>query len=195
MDEVKAQKLDRFTRSVNIEVGKNITKIIDEANKLNCEKQKKVEDDSLLDAYNRIQKSVRETEAKYRRMYALAEQEYRMDSLKHRDELSRKIFNDVEEKLSLFASSDEYENYLMKLLNGEKLSENIVIALSPKDEKYGEKLKEKYGYKIELDDSIELGGLSIIDSERGLIIDKTFDNALEEQRKSFSSRYSFKSES
>ncbi len=194
MDEVQAQKLEKFTRSVNIEAGEHITKILDKANKLSDEKIQKAEDDALSDAYNRIQKSVRETESKYRRMYALAEQEFRMETLKHREELSQKIFKDVEVKIAEFASSDNYECYLKKLIDEETLSENSVIVLSPKDEKLGEKFKTEYGYEVKLDDSIILGGLSIIDSSQGIIIDKTFDNALEEQRKNFSSMYNFKSE-
>lgn len=195
MDDLQAKKLDKFAKSVNIEVEEHISRIIDEANKISSDKLKKAEDNALFDAYNKIQKSVRETEAKYQKMYALEEQKYKMEALRHRETLSKTIFRDIEEKLSVFAMSDKYESYLKKLVEEEKLSENAVIALSPRDEKYAEKLKAKYGHEITFDDSIEIGGLSIIDSMQGLIIDKTFDSALEEQKKNFSSRYSFKAKS
>lgn len=191
MDELLSQKLDKFTKSVNVEVEERINKIIDDANKISDEKLKKAEDDALLDAYNRIQKSVHDTEAKYRRMYALEEQKYKMDALRHREMLSQTIFKDVEEKLVSFSESEKYEDYLENLLSKEKISENAVIVLSSKDEKYSDNLKKKYSNEIKFDDSIEIGGLLIIDSEQGLIIDKTFDSALEEQKKSFSSKYSF----
>ena len=192
MDEVQARKLEKFSESVNSEVEEHISKILGEADELCSEKLEKAEDDALLDAYNKIQKSVRDTEAKYRRMYALEEQKFRMDVLKHREELSDKIFGGIEKKLAEFAASEKYGDYLFSIAEGENLSGRGEIAVSPRDKAYGEKLGEKYGCEVKLDDSIELGGLMIIDKEQGMIIDKTFDSAIEEQKKAFSSRYSFK---
>lgn len=192
MDEVQARKLEKFSESVNSEVEEHISKILGEADELSSEKLEKAEDDALLDAYNKIQKSVRDTEAKYRRMYALEEQKFRMDALKHREELSDKIFGGIEKKLAEFASSEKYGDYLFSIAEGENLSGSGEIAVSPRDKDLGEKLGEKYGCEVKIDDSIELGGLMIIDKEQGMIIDKTFDSALEEQKKAFSSRYSFK---
>lgn len=192
MDEVQARKLDRFIQSVNSEVEADIGEIIGEAEKLSREKLETTEDEALLDAFNRIQKSVRDTEAKYRRMYALEEQKYRMDALRHREELSGRIFRGVEEKITGFRTSGKYGEYLTGIISAQKLSENAVIAVSPEDEKYSKALSDKSGHEVITDDSIELGGLMIIDREQGLIIDRTFDSALEEQKKTFSSRYSFK---
>lgn len=195
MDEMQEQKLEKFSESVNSEVREHISKIIDEANMLSSEKLEKAENDALLDAYNKIQKAVKEAEAKYRKMYALEEQKFRVDTLLHREELSNKIFSDVEKKLYDFVESDKYGDYLMNIVEGEKLSDDAVIAVSSKDEKYGEAIKKKYGYDLKLDNSIKIGGIMLIDSKQGFIIDNTFDSALEEQKKAFSSRYSFKSES
>lgn len=192
MDEVQVRKLEKFSESVNSEVEEHISKILGEANELSGKKLEKAEDDALLDAYNRIQKSVRDTEAKYRRMYALEEQKFRMDALRHREELSNRIFSDIEKKLAEFTSSEKYGEYLFTIAGEENLSGSGEIAVSPRDKAFGEKLGEKYGCEVKLDDSIELGGLMIIDKEQGMIIDKTFDSALEEQKKAFSSRYSFK---
>lgn len=192
MDDIQARKLEKFNESVNTEVGEHIGKIMDEANRLSEETLEKAEDDALLEAYNKIQRAVRDTEAKYRRLYALEEQKYRMNALKYREELSQKIFSGVERRISEFTSSEKYGDYLMNIADCEKLSETAVVAVSPRDEKYSEKLKVKYGREVRQDDSIELGGIMIIDPEKGLIIDKTFDSALEEQKKAFSSRYGFK---
>ncbi len=192
MDDIQARKLEKFNESVNMEVGEHIGEIMDEANRLSKKKLEKAEDDALLEAYNKIQKAVRDTEAKYRKMYALEEQKYRMDALKYREELSKKIFSGVERRITEFTSSEKYGDYLIDIAECEKLSETAVVAVSPKDKKYGEKLKAKCGREVRQDESIELGGLMIIDSEQGLIIDKTFDSALEEQKKAFSSRYGFR---
>lgn len=39
-----------------------------------------------------------------------------------------------------------------------------------------------------------MGGISIVDTENGIAVDKTFDSAIKEQRKQFSSRYKFRNE-
>lgn len=192
MDEMQTEKLQRFTESVNIEVEEHITKIINEANEQSRNALKSAEDEALLDAYNKIQKTVKETEAKYSRMYALEEQKMRMDSLRHREELSEKIFSDIEEKLYSFAKTPSYADYLMKIVAEENYSKCAVLSLSPNDSKYSDKLSAKTGCEVRLDDSIKIGGVMIIDAERGVVIDRTFDNALEEQKKSFSSKYSFR---
>ena len=127
-------------------------------------------------------------------MLALAEQKCRMDALRHREELSKAIFDDVERELMLFTESDKYEEYLIRLVSAEKLSEDAVIFLSQNDQRYAENLRKVSGREVRIDQGIKLGGLSITDSVQGFIIDKTLDGSLEDQKKSFSSKYSFKYE-
>lgn len=194
MDETQAKKLEKFNESVNAEVEEHIGKMMDEVKQASMESLKKAEDDALLEAYNKIQRAVKDIEAEYRRNYALEEQKFRMDSLRHREELSQRIFDHVEKKLTDFVSSEKYGDYLMRTAEAEKLSESSVVAVSARDMKYVEKIREKYGCQIKADESIEIGGLMFIDPELGMMIDKTFDSALEDQKKTFSSRYSFKTE-
>ncbi|MGN0621018.1 MAG: V-type ATP synthase subunit E [Porcipelethomonas sp.] len=194
MDELQAAKLERFTVSVNSEVDGQIKAIIDDAEKLRKEQLSRAEDEALLDAYNKIQKSVREIEGSCRREYALKQQSLKTDVLKHRGELIESIFSAVRQKIEDFTGSAEYESYLLSLADGEDAGEGTVIAVSPKDRAFSEKLEKKTGFHVETSDKIKLGGLEIIDSGRGIVIDKTLDSNLEEQRKNFSSRYSFRSQ-
>jgi vacuolar-type H+-ATPase subunit E/Vma4 len=194
MDDMQAHKMDKFTRSVNMEVGEHINKIVEAAKDQSEKRLKRAEDKALEEAFNRIQKSVREIESKYRRMLALAEQKCRMDALRHREELSKAIFDDVERELMLFTESDKYEEYLIRLVSAEELSEDAVIFLSQNDQRYAENLRKVSGREVRIDQGIKLGGLSITDSVQGFIIDKTLDGSLEDQKKSFSSKYSFKYE-
>ena len=66
--------------------------------------------------------------------------------------------------------------------------------LSQNDQRYAENLRKVSGREVRIDQGIKLGGLSITDSVQGFIIDKTLDGSLEDQKKSFSSKYSFKYE-
>jgi len=194
MDEMQSEKLDRFVNSVNAEVDEKISGIISEAEDVKKAKLEKAENEALQNAYNKIQRSVKETEAKYRRMLAMKQQQLRIDSLKHREALAEHIFESVKKKVSDFVVSDKYKNYIISLLNDISTGENSVILISANDEKYIDALKKASGCTVKTDSSIEIGGLSVIDTQKGIVIDKTLDSALEEQRKNFSSRYSFRNE-
>ena len=93
MNEIQAEKLDRFVNSVNNEVDEKINKIISEAEIQKSHQVKKTEDEELLNAYNKIQRSVRDIESKYRRMLALKQQQLKTDSLMQRENLAQKIFD------------------------------------------------------------------------------------------------------
>lgn len=191
MDESQAAKLDKFMVSVNSEVEAQIDSIIKDAEILKKEQLEQAEDEALLEAYNRIQKSVKDIEGSCRREYALKQQTLRTDILKHREELTESIFASVRNKISEFTESDKYESYMFSLVDSEKIEGKAVIAVSQKDSALSAKLKSRTGWDVETNEKIKLGGLEIIDGEKGIVIDKTLDSALEEQRKNFSVRYSF----
>lgn len=102
MNEIQAEKLDRFVNSVNNEVDEKINKIISEAEIQKSHQVKKTEDEELLNAYNKIQRSVRDIESKYRRMLALKQQQLKTDSLMQRENLAQKIFDAVSKLICEF---------------------------------------------------------------------------------------------
>ena len=57
MNEIQAEKLDRFVNSVNNEVDEKINKIISEAEIQKSHQVKKTEDEELLNAYNKIRRT------------------------------------------------------------------------------------------------------------------------------------------
>ena len=116
MNEIQAEKLDRFVNSVNNEVDEKINKIISEAEIQKSHQVKKTEDEELLNAYNKIQRSVRDIESKYRRMLALKQQQLKTDSLMQRENLAQKIFDAVSKLICEFTVSEKYENYLLKTI-------------------------------------------------------------------------------
>lgn len=191
MIENQAEKLSRFASSVNLEVDEKIQLIEKQALDEKSELLEKVENNALEEAYVKIQKAVRETEGKYRRNIALKEQKLRTDVLKHREELSQKIFKSVEEKIINFTNSDKYPVFLKNQLENEDLKE-AVVKLSEKDmKKYSNVIADISKTPPEIDKDIQLGGLLIVYNDRGIIIDKTLDSLFEERKNSFSSEYKF----
>ena len=191
MIENQAEKLSRFASSVNLEVDEKIQLIEKQALNEKSELLEKTEDRVLEEAFFKIQKAVRDIEGKYRRKNALKEQSLRSEILKHREELSRKIFEAVEEKIKKFTDSDRYEIFLKKQLENKNL-DDAVIKMSEKDlQKYSETVKNIIKCPSEADENIQLGGLTILYKSKGIIEDMTFDSLLEEHKESFSAKYNF----
>ncbi|MGN0612675.1 MAG: V-type ATP synthase subunit E [Porcipelethomonas sp.] len=191
MTENQAEKLARFASSVDFEVEEKIKKIRQDSLSEKTKLLKQTEDKALSEAYTRIQRAVRETEGKYRRITALKEQELRTEALKHREALSKKIFEAVEKKLSDFTKSDKYKAFLENQLKNEDVS-GAVIKISERDEGYADMLHRLSGCPVETEKDIRLGGIEIFFPDRGIIIDKTLDSAFDEQKNSFTAKHSFK---
>lgn len=191
MIENQAEKLSRFASSVNLEVDEKIQHIEKQALNEKLELLEKTEDRVLEEAFLKIQKAVRDTEGKYRKKIALKEQELRYKILKHREELSRRIFEAVENKIVGFTNSDQYALFLKKQLENENF-DNAVIKMSERDfQKYGETIKKITGCILETDENIRLGGLTIYYKLKGIIVDMTLDSFFEEQKDGFSAKYNF----
>lgn len=191
MTDLNSQKLSRFAMSVNSDVNEQIAKIRRESAEEKEAILKAVEEKVLYDCYNKIQKAVRKIEGKYRRASSLEEQELRTEFLQCRSDLIKKMFDAVEEKIISFVNSDKYEEFLLKQIECEDIK-GAIIKISEKDEKYLKTLREHSGCDVQTADDIVLGGVAFLFEDKGIIIDKTFDNALEEHRQNFFLNYSFK---
>ena len=145
MNELQAEKLDRFMNSVNTEVDEKINLIIENAQSEKRRRVEKAENEALLEAYNRIQKSVKDTESRYRKEYALKQQQLRMNELKYRETLTENIFGVIREKVNSFISSDKYREYLLKLAADENAGGSCVIMVSKKDYHYKEIIEQSTG--------------------------------------------------
>ncbi len=191
MTDLNSQKLSRFAMSVNSDVSEQLAKIRRETAEEKTAILKAVEEKVLYECYSKIQKAVRKIEGKYRREAALEEQELRTEVLQCRNGLVKKMFEAVEEKIVDFVNSNKYEDFLIKQLGGEDLK-GAIIRISEQDEKYIKTLREHSGCVVQIAEDIKLGGIALLYEDRGVIIDKTFDIALEEHRQNFFMNYSFK---
>lgn len=193
MSDMNSQKLSRFAQSVNADINEQIAAIRRETAEEKENILKAVEEKVLYECYQKIQKSKRKIEGRHRREAALKEQELRREVLTQRNVYVKRIFESVEEKIINFVNSDKYEDYLISQLKDVKL-DGAVVKISENDRKYMKSLCENSGCSVQVDEDIKLGGIAIYFEEKGIIIDKTFDNALEEQKQSFYTNYSFRGE-
>jgi len=183
--------LKEFISAVNSEVESRIDEIREQAEQKSSELLENAENEALNEAYTRIKACVSEEKYKSKMNVSKAEQEARIKVLTYRENLVARIFDSVNERLCRFTESDEYASFLCRLLEGEKTGENTVIFLREEDMKYEAQLRRTAGSEcsFEADTSIVFGGLSVFDSRSSVLVNKTIDNMLDEQKRDFGSNY------
>jgi len=180
------KKLKMFKDAVNAEIDGKVNALMTEAE----EKKKAVlAEAELFSADDGSGKQLRaDSVNSYVRDVSRAELDMKKSVIKHRDELAAKVFEAVEQRLAEFRRDPKYVDLLIKNLLLMRVSDNSEIFLSPDDMKYAEMLKKaapQCKAKFSPDENIRLGGLSVYNAEKGIITDKTFDSAIEEQKRAF----------
>ena len=108
--------------------------------------------------------------------------------LSYRGELADRVFENVKKQLAQFRNGENYGQWLKNAVAAAKErypGEQGVIILAPADEKYAKELKDAFGFECETQPSVLLGGVSVRFENINVVIDCTFDSALEEESKSF----------
>ncbi len=185
------KNLNGFIEAVNAEVDRQIEEILSEADEKRKNMLEKAEDQALNDAYAKIRSKVTDAKSKSKMSVSKAEQESRIKVLTHREDMVKKIFADVESRIVDFTKSTDYEKFLLTLVANEKITPETVIYLRPDDMKYADTLKLKIGVDCTFaaDDGIKYGGLSLYNEGASVLINKTINNMLDEQKKNFGSKY------
>ncbi len=184
----QTQKLHRFKDAVNAEVEEKVNKLISDAQK---ERDKKLSEarssvsDRIAEEKLRIDK---EQGQRLVSEVSAAGLEAQRRILSYRGELADRVFENVKKQLAQFRSSENYGGWLKNAVAAAKErypGEQGVIILAPADEKYAKELKDAFGFECETQPSVLLGGVSVRFENINVVIDCTFDSALEEESKSF----------
>jgi len=186
-------KLNGFIVAVNTDINESIAKLIEEANQRRYEIIKEAKDEALNESYIKIKTEVKNIGSKYQILLSKKEQEYKIKVLKYKESLFLKIFHNIEQKLKEFTQKEEYKEFLFDLIKLEEIDENSIIYLNSKDMKFQEDIIKFKLVKcsFEVDNSIKIGGLSIFYPQKSILINKTIDLKLEEQKKYFANNYKF----
>ncbi len=183
--------LKGFIETVNSEIDKQINDILEDAEKQRKDILSKAEKEALDDAYQKIQSAVSKNQSREKMTISKAEQEARINLLTYREKLVQSIFDEVERKVIEFTKSNRYKDYLISLLCEENIQDETVIYLKPEDMQYVNQLMEtqRKDCVFTEEKSIKYGGLSVQNKNSPILINKTIDNMLEEERRNFSSNY------
>jgi vacuolar-type H+-ATPase subunit E/Vma4 len=187
-------KLSRFIDAVNDDIQSKVAVIINgaEAEADGILKDAKIAADEQ--SQKLYDSNVKRITQKITRQLSQNEFTAKKDILKHREELTEKLFAEVAEKLKELRASKNYRDILVKKISLMTVDSGTEIALSPDDMKYADVLKQTVqadDVTFVADNSIRFGGFSVFNKRGGTITDKTFDGAIDEQRVLFTNRNIF----
>lgn len=188
------EKLQKFICAVNDEIDEKVSAILDDAESVKKSILSAAEEESEEAADKYMNSSIKKNGNKFVRDISKAELEMKKSVLRCREELSDKVFAKVEEKLAEYRSTNSYADTLIKKLLVLNVGNGAEIRLSPEDIKLADVLKrviKAENVTFVPDSSIKLGGFSVYSKEKGTIVDKTFDLAVEEQKNLFVSSNAF----
>ena len=188
------EKLQRFIEAVNDETERRVSEMLGEA-----EEEKKVilseaerESEEFADRY--FSTGSKKNGNRYVRDISRAELDMKKEVLQRREELTDEIFSEVEKRLISYRNDPKYVDMLIKNLLLIRISDGAEVFLAPDDMKYADTLKKAIRSEnvvFSSDEKIKFGGVSVYNKDSGTISDKTFDMAVEEQRRLFANSNAF----
>jgi vacuolar-type H+-ATPase subunit E/Vma4 len=103
-----------------------------------------------------------------------------------RTEIANEVFAKAEEKISAFAGSDKYIDFLKASIESLKseLGDNITVILKPDDKKYESDIAPLCK-EVKYDSAIRLGGCRAENLDAKLIADDTLEVRLNEAKQNF----------
>lgn len=181
------KKLDKFKSAVLKDAQEQREKILEEINNFRNTEMEKAEEDILHETYIMIQNEITAIKNQQSRKISLAELDGRRKLLKLREEITDKVFKETAARILDFSKTAEY---ITLICESTKTSCNllpkgdIIIQVKKSDLAHAEKLiaASSRTATVEENADIVLGGVIIINRDKGLVINETLDLKLMSQK-------------
>lgn len=147
----------------------------------------KAEDEILKEMYGKIQDEISDIRGNATRTVARKEQKARQDLLLRREEITKAVFLTVKNRLTAYAKTPEYGDFMLKLcqeIAKHYPLENSVVLLRRDDYHMSAEMDKIFGGKCRImaDETIQIGGVKLMNQSVGIFVDETLDGRLEEQK-------------
>ena len=188
------EKLNKFINAVNDEIDIKIQNMLDSAE---CERiviLNQAEQDAKEEAEKYYKVNYQKNDKKFVREISCSELNAKKNIIQHREKIVDKLFKNVEQRLIEFRATPKYVDMLVKKILLTHISDGSEIYLCSEDMQYSELLRKAVSVKnlkILVSDKILLGGIMVYNPEKGTIVDKTFDLALQEKKRAFTNSNAF----
>ncbi len=188
------EKLNKFITAVNDEIDIKIKEMLEDAENERKAIIENAESEAEEAAEKHFNVYFQKSDKKFIKELSCAELDMKKAVIQHRETLVAKVFDVVEQRLLEFRKTPKYIDMMVKALLKLHISDNAEIFLASDDMKYAEILKKalpSHNISVSASEKIILGGMSVYNTDRGTIIDKTFDLALAESKRAFATSNAF----
>ena len=183
-------KTSNFLKAINKYAAEQRKEIKTRAEEFRKYELQKAEAEVLRDAYYLIQNEMAQMKKNIASEVSKLEFEKRRELFAKRQTIMNDVFKKAQDKLLNFAKTQDYikllKNYAGAVSKILKKS-GTVLYICKRDEGFIDVIREAYGKicKVEVSDSIKIGGILAVNKVMSLVVDETLDSTLEEQRNWF----------
>ncbi len=183
-------KTDNFLKAIEKYAAEQRNKIETEAEEFKAKELNKAEEDGLKEAYVLLQKKMLSINTGIARELSKAENASRKSVFQKRREIEDKVFERAKEKLLAYAKTGKYTSKLLesaKAVSQKLTADDVILYICERDLKLKDKILSAFGRKcdIQVSDEIQIGGLTGLSRQLGLLVDETLDTKLENQKEWF----------
>ena len=187
MDNNKA-RLELFRQAINTQADAEAAELTRQAKEKYAARAKEKSERSANEALAEIKAERGRAATYYKKELSRCDHEMKKAVLAHRNQLIEQLFAELRRKLTDFAKSPAYADYLKSAVEkaaAEVGSSGAVIYAKAADIAA---VKQLTALAVEEDTSIELGGICAGNPTAGLFADYTLDSRLAEQQEQFSDK-------
>ncbi|MCM1298087.1 MAG: V-type ATP synthase subunit E family protein [Firmicutes bacterium] len=181
------EKIARFEEAIKAESEAEANAVLSAAQTRAGEAVSCADEEYLERVYSVVSVETKNIKRKYARLVSQKEFEASKAVFSHRNRAVEEFFRDMAKEISDFTATEEYRQELKRLLSEtEKESgfdPDTVAYVKAEDAELVKKLYPNLDVKT--DKGIKLGGVNIFYPQRSLYVDKTLDNAFEQQKEEF----------
>lgn len=186
-----SQKLAQFLEEVNQSIDLRIQEDQEKAQAQADALLRESEERSIASAERTLSDAKTEIAAKYQKRISQTGFRCKTALLQRRQALLQELFEKLEQKLTDFVASAQYESWMVSLLTKHQPEAEAVVLLREQDMPMQEKLAAVCQNKVEfrVDNSIHMGGLSVLSADGSICENRTLDEAYLMQTRNFYRNY------
>lgn len=175
-----------FKEEIDRVSGIEIKQVEDEIADIREKALQGLEDDAQREAGTVLEQELKELQSEHAIRLSKAHEETSRKLMAKRKELSDLVFQSAKEEIKAFTKKDEYRDYLKEKASAlaKRSYTEAVFYVGKEDLSFQDDIKKAYGKEcdVKVDADIVLGGLRLECAQLGIVLDETFDTALEEQK-------------
>lgn len=186
------EKLNKFSAIILSDAQKMRREIEEECSRIKEERISKVHDELLIDAYEKIQRTVSSIYKDDNEKVQSARNSAKKEILTAREKMIDEVFSEAEKRIFAFTDTDLYDNWLAENIikvDSQTGTGRKTLFVREKDKKRAEnaalKTKDPKNICITGTKSIIFGGIKLKNEDKNIIADLSFDSLLESERNEF----------